>query len=297
MVAISYFFRAMRWRYIIASIKEVKTANLLSPLMIGFMANMLPARAGEFIRAYLLSKKENINYSTSFATIFIERLFDLSYVLLMLLWVLIFRADIFSIENSATNNNLIGYMIKFGWIGFFACSFIFLFSILLQYKNAWAMIIVDYCIKPLPVNWGKKITELIESFTNGLNIIKDKRGLVAINLLTVIITILFLLAFYLLYLAFDINTKLPIISSLIVLCLTVDIFVALFPTPGFFGSYHAACVAALHGIFGISKAVALSYGIIAWFLSMGFTVIVGAIFVVKDNISIGKLSTEKERIK
>ena len=74
LVAMSYLLRAMRWHYLIRSVKKVKTTRLFSPLMVGFMGNMLPARAGEFIRAYLLGKKENVSFSASFATIFVERL-------------------------------------------------------------------------------------------------------------------------------------------------------------------------------------------------------------------------------
>lgn len=94
-VILSYLFRAMRWRYLIRHIKDVKTASLFSPLMVGSMANMLPARASEFIRAYLLSRKERISFSASFATIFIERLFDLMLVLLILVSVLIFIPEVF----------------------------------------------------------------------------------------------------------------------------------------------------------------------------------------------------------
>ena len=53
---------------------------------------------------------------------------------------------------------------------------------------------------------------------------------------------------------------------------------------------------ALHEIFGISKAVAASYGIIAWLVAMGSVIVVGLIFVVKDNISFRELSTGREQI-
>src|SRR4030065_935910 len=59
LVMLSYLLRAMRWRYLVRPVKDVTTSALFAPLMVGFMANMLPARAGEFIRAYLLSKKEH----------------------------------------------------------------------------------------------------------------------------------------------------------------------------------------------------------------------------------------------
>lgn len=296
MVAISYWFRAMRWRYIIASIKEVKTVNLLSPLMIGSMGNMLPARAGEFIRAYLLGKNECISFTTSFATIFIEKLVDLLFVLFLLLFVLFSMSDLLKQGDLGANSELMNYMITFGWISFTVCSFVFLFSVFLQYKRDLATKIIDICLNPFPNKFSEKAKQLANSFTDGLKIIKDKRRFSAVILLSFLISICIILSFYFLYLAFDINVLIPIFSSLLVLFLTVDIFVALFPTPGFFGSFHAACVAALNGIFGIPKAIALSYGIVAWLIIMGFTILLGTIYIIKDNISFHELKASREEI-
>ena len=294
MVAVSFSFRALRWRYLIASFKQVKTSSLYSPLMIGHMGNMLPARAGEFIRAYLLSKKEGISYSASFATIFIERLFDLFFVLLLLAWVLFFESSIFPHGDAGANSGIIEYIIKFGWISLGLCTIILLFSIFLQYRNQRAMDLVKFFTKPLPLKWGNKLINAVNSFSSGLMILRDKRGFTAAVLLSFLINVVIILTFYFLYLAFDLETQLPVLSSLILLSLVVDIFVALFPTPGFLGSFHAACVAALHGVFNISKAVALSYGIVAWLVFIGFTVAVGAFFALKDHISISALQSGKK---
>lgn len=290
LVILSYLFRAMRWHYLIRSIKEVKTARLLSPLIVGYMANMLPARAGEFIRAYLLSKKEQISFSASFATIFIERLFDLIVVLLMLVFVLLFMPEAFVPVNNAGEYQMLDKVKIFGVVSFLLCLFILFFSVLLQFKNDWAKKIIGLFIKPFPQKWGMKIFGLVNSFSDGLKIIRDKNGFLATVFLSFLIWGTFVFTYYPLYLAFDIENNLPIVSSLLVLCLTVAIFITVAPTPGFLGSYHLGCVTALHGIFGIPKATALSYGIIAWLVGMGTTVVIGAIFSIKENISIGEIS-------
>jgi uncharacterized protein (TIRG00374 family) len=294
LVILSYLFRAMRWRYLIRSIKDVKTASLFSPLMVGFMANMLPARAGEFVRAYLLSRKEQISFSASFATIFIERLFDLIIVLLMLVSVLLFMPEVFVSGDVSGGNDLLNKVKIFGVVSFLLCIFIFIFSALLQFNKDLAMKVIGFFIRPLPLKWGEKIFVLVGSFSEGLQIIRDKRGFLATVCLSFLIWGIFIFTYYPLYLAFDIDSELPLISSLVVLCLTVAIFITVAPTPGFLGSYHLACVTALHGIFGIEKAVALSYGIVAWLVGMGTTVLIGAIFAIKENISIGKISSGKE---
>jgi uncharacterized protein (TIRG00374 family) len=190
-----------------------------------------------------------------------------------------------------------GYMIKFGWISFFGCLFIFLFSALLQYRNDWAMRIVGLCVKPFPHKWRDKIIGLVNSFTEGLKILKDKRGFLASIFFSFLVWFAIIFSYYPLYLAFEIERMLPILSSLLILTLTIDIFIVLFPTPGFLGAFQAACVVALHEIFKIPKAVAVSFGIVAWLVAMGFVIVVGAIFVIRDNISLTEFSTSKEQIK
>jgi uncharacterized protein (TIRG00374 family) len=292
LVLLSYLLRAMRWRVLVGTVKEVKTTDLFSPLMVGFMANMLPARAGEFVRAFLLSKKVNISFTASFATIFIERLFDLTIVILLLVWVMLFMPEAFS--NGGPE--LVKNVKIFGITSLSLCLFIFLFSSLLQFKNDLAMKIVGFFVRPLPDRWKEKIIGMVHSFTDGLKIMKDKRGFIATVSLSVLVWASFVLMYYPIYLAFGIADELPIVTSLVILCLTVAIFITVAPTPGFLGSYHLGCVAALHGIFGIQKAVALSYGIVAWILAMGLTVIIGAIYAIKDHISIGEVSAGREQV-
>ena len=51
--------------------------TLFSTILIGFMANnVLPLRLGEFVRAYVIGRREKLSVSASFATIVIERVFD-----------------------------------------------------------------------------------------------------------------------------------------------------------------------------------------------------------------------------
>lgn len=258
------------------------------------MGNLLPARAGEFIRAYLLSKREGIKFSTSFATIVIERVFDLGMILILLFWVIFFNSDAFLRGPSGKHHELMSYVLTFGWFSLALTMLILIFSAFLQHKNEWAMKLVDICTGPLPQKWSDKIRSMVISFTEGLSIIKDKKGFIASLINSLLILACAVLYNYPLYLAFGIESTLPLISSLTILCLTANIFVALFPTPGFLGAYQAGYVIALHEIFGISKAVAASFGIIAWVGSFGPIIVIGTFFIIKENLSIVKIATEKQ---
>ncbi|HEY3346162.1 MAG TPA: lysylphosphatidylglycerol synthase transmembrane domain-containing protein, partial [Nitrospirota bacterium] len=85
-----FVIRAARWRFFMEPVKrDVGMWPLFSATMIGFMANnVLPARLGEFVRAYALGRREKVPTSSVFATVVVERLFDGLSVILLLIIVL-----------------------------------------------------------------------------------------------------------------------------------------------------------------------------------------------------------------
>jgi uncharacterized protein (TIRG00374 family) len=88
---LGYYIRGGRWVVLLAPVKKCKFKSLFPTLLIGFMMNnVLPARLGEFIRAYLNGKKEGISSSASLATIILERLFDGLTMVLVLTFALKF---------------------------------------------------------------------------------------------------------------------------------------------------------------------------------------------------------------
>ena len=95
LIVLSYVTRAYRWQILLRPFKKIPVKEIYSPLMIGFMGNVLPARAGEFLRAYLVGKKHDITFSGAFSTIIVERLFDLVCLLALFVWVFLFNTEIF----------------------------------------------------------------------------------------------------------------------------------------------------------------------------------------------------------
>jgi len=66
--------RAYRWRLLLKPLKNTRFGNAFGSLSIGFMANsVLPARGGEFVRAFAIGQTEKMSKSASFATIIVER--------------------------------------------------------------------------------------------------------------------------------------------------------------------------------------------------------------------------------
>lgn len=88
------FVRTVRWQYLLRPVKKVPVLRLYPVVIIGLMANnILPARAGELARAYVLGERENISKTTSLGTIAVDRLFDGVTLIPMMLIVAAFAGD------------------------------------------------------------------------------------------------------------------------------------------------------------------------------------------------------------
>lgn len=91
---LSHYFRALRWKMLIdAAGYPSNTMNLFASIMVGYLVNQALPRAGEISRASLTARTEGFPLSTSFGTIFTDRVFDL-----ILLGALVFGVFLFEID-------------------------------------------------------------------------------------------------------------------------------------------------------------------------------------------------------
>jgi uncharacterized membrane protein YbhN (UPF0104 family) len=88
--------RAWRWQYLLEPLGLATFNNAFQATAVGFAAStVLPARAGEVIRPYFLSRRERISATGAFATVIIERLLDILTVLMLLAsYVFFFGRDV-----------------------------------------------------------------------------------------------------------------------------------------------------------------------------------------------------------
>ncbi|MGB2694796.1 MAG: lysylphosphatidylglycerol synthase transmembrane domain-containing protein [Dehalococcoidia bacterium] len=82
LVALPVYFlgirvRTIRWQYLLRPVARISVWRLYPVVIIGLTANnLLPARAGELVRAYILGERENVSKAASLGTIAVDRLFD-----------------------------------------------------------------------------------------------------------------------------------------------------------------------------------------------------------------------------
>src|SRR5579871_948323 len=91
--------RSYRWRYLLEPLGQTTFGESFRATAVGFAAStVLPARAGEVIRPYFLSRvasRARMTATGAFATIIVERVLDVITVLLLVAsYVLVFGRDV-----------------------------------------------------------------------------------------------------------------------------------------------------------------------------------------------------------
>jgi glycosyltransferase 2 family protein len=285
-----YIIRTYRWKILVSSLKPVKTIELLPPMMIGLLGNLLPLRLGEVFRAYLLKKKLNIPFAGSLATIMVERIFDIIMLLSLFSWILVARKHLFPEDAIWFGVSFETMAFKFGVITCGLLIFLIFLTYFLIHRPEPVTRIILVFFRIFPQKWEMRLEHLLTTFTLGLNVVRSWEVLIKTLVLSILEWIFVVLAPYPLLLAVGVQNK--SLEALILLTVIISIAITALPTPAFLGAVQIGAFLALHRVMGESELVATTYGMIAWAWGFVLQVVAGVAFMVYEHVSIDQMEEE-----
>ena len=278
---LTYALRALRWQYVLSPLGETHFWNAFRATVIGFAATfLLPARAGEVIRPLLLARREGLPATATFATIILERLMDMVTVL-ALFAVFVLTAD--PATMSAQPAHLA--RVQAGGLLAAAAAAIALTTAFVaaghpERLGRWALRVE----RVLPARLARMVAKFVESFTQGLGVMRQPRRLLVSLALSVPLWLSIAAGIWLTSLAFHIT--LPFVGSFLVMTILV-VGVAM-PTPGAVGGFHAAYQIAVHSFFGAPDDRAIGAAIVLHAVSFLPVTLLGLIFMARDGLSLSR---------
>lgn len=276
----SMWMRAYRWKFMVNPIKRVGMGSLFPSVMIGFMANnVLPARLGEFVRAYSLGSKENISRSATFATIMIERIFD-GFALLLILWV-----------------SLLMYPELPGWVRKASNLFLLMniatlaFLVFIEVRRELTLRFFNLIFRLLPAGLSSRAEEILEKFVSGLGVFRNVPSLLWILAWSIFLWVVVGISNYFIFLAFDQH---PAIFASFILLGIVSLAVMLPSSPGFIGTFHAACVASFL-VLNLNQDVSRPFSIILHASQYIPITLLGLYYLRKEHLSLRTIESDSMR--
>jgi len=236
--------RAARWGFLLRSVQRLSLRRLFMVLSVGFMANdVLPLRAGEAARAYLLWRKERLDPTATVATIVVERILD-GIVLTGFL---------------VTGGLLVGmasWLVQLAWMagGIFVVGMAVLLGLAVVPKRLLAL--VDFILVLFPPRVREVAARGLSGFAGGLGIVRDPHLALAALLMSVVAWALEAGMYYLLLFSFP----LPRLYIAALLGTAVANLASMVPSsPGYVGTFDAGLLAVMVGTFGADQSVAAAY--------------------------------------
>lgn len=184
----TYALRAVRWKVFLDPVRSTKSAHLIAPTFIGFAGLALLGRPGEFIRPYLIAKKENVTVSSQIGVWTAERIFDIgAFTVLMTL-------DVFFSSRISDNP----YLKKFQLAAMVLCGVVALMgllAVLIRKRGHQVAAFFHRITVPISANLAHHVDQKIRAFGEGLNCVAGIKGFLKLALLSLAIWFMIALAY------------------------------------------------------------------------------------------------------
>ncbi len=263
-VILSVFALGVRWQILLKPEARISLGRLFRFNIISQYTNIVfPARFGEVVRAYLVSKQYEVPAGYALGTVFIEKFFD--FFVFLSLWI--FIPTVFAIEQQ----------VKGHLAALFLCVLTAFFMIFIILKPDMFLWLLRKVSGLFPKKYRDKVSDFFESGTESFQLLKNPKVFALVLVLSLGFVVAQALTNFFLFKAFDLE-----LSFWVGLVVLLAIQVGNIPpsVPGKLGIFEYVVVLAL-SIFGISKGLALSYAIMLHLVAFLPKLLLGQIYLLK----------------
>jgi len=280
--ALTYVLRAYRWQYLLAPIGPTRFMTALETTVIGFAATfLLPARAGEVLRPYLLARREGLPATAAFATIILERVLDLLTVLLLFGVFVVFVSP-----GSLTGDPALYSRVKAGGAlaaaGAVAGLAVFFALAGHPERLGRAALRVE---RILPARLARAVAAFVETFIQGLGVMRQPGRLFGSLVLSFPLWLSIAAGIWLTSRAFHMTFS-YLGSFLVMTLLVVGVAV---PTPGAVGGFHTMYKFAVVTFFAVPNDRAVGAALVLHAISFVPVTLAGLVFMAREGLSLGRM--------
>jgi len=274
--------RAVRWRILLRPVASLSVASCASATAVGLLANnVLPARIGEFVRAYALARREPVATGTAFGSLFLERMLD-GFALVGILYALTLVRDLPAWADTTAQ---VALWIFFGFLAFQILLVVWPRGVVLAAREIGRRL------------FGGRFQEPIEgalaTFVDGFHLLR-RPGLIVLSLLLAFAQwTLIALLFFLGLAAFDLG-RVGWEGALFTNSITA-LGVAVPSSPGFVGTFQALVVKSLEA-FQVDRTVAFTYSIGFHAMNYLSVTLVGLFYFFREGLSWQELERSEEEL-
>lgn len=275
--ALALWVRGLRWQLVLSPHVRVTPFEAFSLLVIGYAANnVLPVRAGEFVRAGLLQSRHGTPWTTGLGAIAVERVLDGLMLALFLSGTVLV----------AGGNGVVRALAGLGAAGFLGV-LIAMYAVAIAGDRGTALL--ARLLRLVPGALGERLARMAEGVVDGLAVLRDIRLGLALLAATALTWSLEAATYGLVGAGFDLGLS-PLVY--LGLCGAANLAIAAPSTSGGIGpfEYFAREIAVW---FGAATVAATAYALVVHALILVPVVLLGALLLWRQHLGLGALLRPK----
>ncbi len=280
--------RVVRWKIILKPLqKPLSNSNLLKATVVSFaVSGVTPAKLGEVVRPALLSRMEGVPFTTSVASIILERGLDL--IAIVTLWFIFIFFGGKDVSKEASSYIVV--LNKLSLLIFIL--FILILPLLFLYVRRKS-VFEEYAKKNKFINRFsliKKIFEHFFIFTEGLMSFRKKRTIFLLYIVSLIVWGFNALTCF--FAPKAVHLSLPWGSGPLIL--TLSAIGASIPTPGGVGGVHKAIYIALAIFYSIDEEKAVSAALLGHAMMFLPSIVWGCLYFLTGKVKLKEVKYLRE---
>jgi hypothetical protein len=269
---LSAWFRSLRWHYLLRPLANLSSQTLYPVVIIGYMANnLLPARVGELVRAYIMDQRHRLSIMATLGTIAVERLFDG----LVLLAFLVLVGAFVGLSEELT---ILAIAMSLTFVAVFA---IFLY---VASSTQRAQRVIEALVRFVPARARERARAWTSAFVAGLDALRSPATLAAVVATSTVAWALEATMYFMVGVSFDLGEAFPIFMMV---AAAANLAITLPSTSGGIGPFEALAKETLVFV-GVGTSAAAAYAVALHALLLLPVVAAGLAFLWLINLSLGE---------
>lgn len=295
LIYIDYILRALRWKILLRPVCQTRTSRLVAPTMIGFTALALLGRPGEFIRPYLIARKQGLSMSSQVAVWTVERIFDTgAFGLIMALNILLASSHLKELPGFRhAPRAFFDFQIS-GLILLAGVAVAAFFAYAVRKNPVHVAQFANRLLRGISERGAQAVSRRVQAFGEGLNTIQDLKSFLQLTALSLVIWLVIGMTYVAVTNAYHIHRHAQMTLSNVLLLTAASVVGGVLQLPVVGGGSQLATIGVLHGVFALSPELSTSCGMMLWLVTFMSVIPAGLLLAHRERISLMRLEEESE---
>jgi uncharacterized protein (TIRG00374 family) len=276
--------RTIRWQYLLRPVARPKAMRLYPVVIVGLMANnIIPARVGELVRAYVLGERERVSKAAALGTIAVDRLFDgLTLIPMLLLFAPFVGGEgKFRLRPTSVEVGFEGLAVIMAVLFGIALAILFV----LAFSHRWRDRVDGLVHRMTPARFRPSVEGLAHSFFQGLESLRSPIDLGLAWVMSTISWVLEATMYWMVGLAFDIHVGFHVY---LLMTAAANLAIAILASQGGIGPFELVVKQTMIAA-GVASSTAAAYAIGLHALVLLPVIALGLYFLSTMGLSVGDM--------